>query len=102
MRQGQTLRVLVRAADRDGRYIREGRATARIWTEDNYPYELEVHDQPAAWHAQARGYVALVDTTGWEPGTYIVVGDVHGVTDAGQAHSWSAPTAFTVAPASDS
>lgn len=89
VRQGQTLRLLLKASDPLGRYIREGTAVAFA----------RGREYPAGWVERERGYVALIDTANWEPGTYTVTGEVRGVTEAGPVRGFSEPQEFTVVPA---
>lgn len=103
MRSGDSLRVVVRAADPDGNYIRDGQATARVHAAEGSAHDMELHEQPAAWDGRARGYVAFIDTTGWPPGQYVLTGHVTGLRGVRTVRGTSAPAEFTISsPASDS
>lgn len=104
MRSGDSLRVVVRAADPDGSYIRDGQALASVCCLDDMN---PLHQQRAVWDNKARGYVTVMDTTGWPPGTYALTGVVYGLRGVTTVRGTSAPAQFTVTagdtpPASDS
>jgi hypothetical protein len=73
---GQTATVRVRAA-RSGALVREGEVVAQFWRpgHDPGPGGYPPDKQAACrFDEAARGWVADVDTTGWEPGTWKVRG----------------------------
>lgn len=95
---GDSLRVVVRAADPDGNYIRDGRAIASV----QGPGSNALYQQPGVWDNKARGYIAYLDTTGWPPGDYVLTGFVTGLRGIRTVRGTSTPVEFTISPASDS
>jgi hypothetical protein len=57
-------------------------------TEDAILTELRAL-RAASWSERARGWVALVDTGGWEPGTWAARGHVRGLVRGVHATGWA-------------
>jgi hypothetical protein len=95
---GETIEVLLKASDNTGHIVHGGHGTASFWAPGSPPDAEPDRTVDVAWDDRQRAYVAVVHTSGWEPGTYAVRGEVRGHTASGPARGWSPWVSLTLAP----
>jgi hypothetical protein len=82
---GESVEVTVRAAQVNGKVVRSGLALVDFWSPGTSTSQLPDYTMAAEWDDDARGFTVLVDTEGWQPGTWLYRGKITTVTDRGPA-----------------
>jgi hypothetical protein len=87
---GETVLVRVKASRPapDSRVVRTGYVVAEFWAPGTDTSESPDHCAPCFYAESSAAWVAVVDTTGWEPGVWTLRGRVTSNEDDATGWSW--------------